>query len=215
MRRGSQRAFTLIELLVVIAIIAILAAILFPVFAQAREKARQASCVSNYKQMATSIIMYTQDYDELFPLGTVHNGTTWLGANAPNVLTTPPDLRPPATTARMVHWAAAIQPYNKNYQIYDCPSAQLWTVSSAATAYAAPRFVQTFNGLLTQYPQAGLTAPASVILLWNGHLKNGMNGFTDSMPQLNCPTGTANCVYQARSASACATGNGGTDRLIV
>ncbi len=66
-RRRS--AFTLIELLVVIAIIAILAAILFPVFAQAREKARQATCLSNNKQVALAIIMYTQDYDEMFPLG--------------------------------------------------------------------------------------------------------------------------------------------------
>ena len=65
---GPQTAaFTLIELLVVIAIIAILAAILFPVFAQAREKARQTSCLSNLKQMATATIMYVQDYDEQFP----------------------------------------------------------------------------------------------------------------------------------------------------
>src|SRR5262245_61436056 len=60
------RGFTLIELLVVIAIIAILAAILFPVFAQAREKARQAGCLSNIKQWATATMMYVQDYDEKF-----------------------------------------------------------------------------------------------------------------------------------------------------
>jgi prepilin-type N-terminal cleavage/methylation domain-containing protein len=65
-RRRS--AFTLIELLVVIAIIAILAAILFPVFAQAREKARQATCVSNLKQLGTACLMYAQDFDETYPM---------------------------------------------------------------------------------------------------------------------------------------------------
>src|SRR5207302_3892260 len=65
--RERREAFTLIELLVVIAIIAILAAILFPVFAQARAKARQASCTSNLKQLNLAVIMYKQDYDETFP----------------------------------------------------------------------------------------------------------------------------------------------------
>src|SRR5205809_5026895 len=69
MGRTRRRAFTLIELLVVIAIIAILAAILFPVFAQAREKARQTSCTSNCKQLVTGIMMYAQDHDEMYPRG--------------------------------------------------------------------------------------------------------------------------------------------------
>jgi len=74
-RRSSNRAgFTLIELLVVIAIIAILAAILFPVFAQARDKARQAACLSNFKQIGLAIMMYTQDYDESYPNSTFNNG---------------------------------------------------------------------------------------------------------------------------------------------
>src|SRR5436189_3665924 len=66
-RRTRRPGFTLIELLVVIAIIAILAAILFPVFAQAREKARQASCLSNVKQLGLALAMYAQDNDEMFP----------------------------------------------------------------------------------------------------------------------------------------------------
>src|SRR5579862_3576887 len=67
MHPQNRRGFTLIELLVVIAIIAILAAILFPVFAQAREKARQTTCVNNNKQWTTAAMMYVQDYDETFP----------------------------------------------------------------------------------------------------------------------------------------------------
>src|SRR5438132_9355149 len=74
----TQRAFTLIELLVVIAIIAILAAILFPVFAQARASARAISCVSNTRQTATAVLMYAQDYDETLPR-TDNNGSNVYG----------------------------------------------------------------------------------------------------------------------------------------
>src|SRR3569623_939949 len=70
----TKRGFTLIELLVVIAIIAILAAILFPVFAQAREKARQISCLNNQKQIGLAFVMYEQDYDGLFPASTFFSG---------------------------------------------------------------------------------------------------------------------------------------------
>ncbi len=100
-------AFTLIELLVVIAIIAILAAILFPVFARARENARRASCQSNFKQIGLGIIQYTQDYDEHFPLSAVTQGLTANQATPTGVI---------------VGWADAIQPYLKSLQIYQCPS---------------------------------------------------------------------------------------------
>src|SRR6478609_3278648 len=75
--RYRMRGFTLIELLVVIAIIAVLAAILFPVFAQARDKARQTSCLSNEKQLGMASMQYVQDYDEQFPLSEVRYSYSW------------------------------------------------------------------------------------------------------------------------------------------
>jgi len=94
------KGFTLIELLVVIAIIAILAAILFPVFAQAREKARQSTCLSNNKQIGLAVMMYTDDYDEIYPIRM---------NSFPNM--------PTYACVPM-----ALRPYTKNDKIWKCPS---------------------------------------------------------------------------------------------
>jgi len=104
MKRGG---FTLIELLVVIAIIAILAAILFPVFARAREKARQTSCLSNVKQTILALMMYAQDYDERNTEALYRwDGTGTCGVD-------------------QVPWRTAVRPYMKNDQIRECPSSNL------------------------------------------------------------------------------------------
>ena len=103
------RGFTLIELLVVIAIIAILAAILFPVFAQAREKARQTACLSNMKQLTLGMIMYAQDYDETFP--TWKWDQCWRDGNLPTCVNNGGGL-----------WHNAIFPYVKSAGVFSCPS---------------------------------------------------------------------------------------------
>src|SRR3982751_5344949 len=100
--RRTRHGFTLIELLVVIAIIAILAAILFPVFAQAREKARQTACLSNTKQLGLAVAQYVQDYDEMLPMGAW--GTTVNGVSVGS------------------RWYRDIYPYVKNLGVYVCPS---------------------------------------------------------------------------------------------
>ncbi|MEN6546373.1 MAG: DUF1559 domain-containing protein [Armatimonadia bacterium] len=109
----KQRGFTLIELLVVIAIIAILAAILFPVFAKAREKARQSSCMSNMKQLGIGLLAYAQDYDETF----CKMGSTglWPDSTLGNFAFD--------GTNHYHDWAVVILPYIKNTQVFVCPSA--------------------------------------------------------------------------------------------
>ncbi len=131
--RLRAKGFTLIELLVVIAIIAILAAILFPVFARAREKARQASCLSNVKQFALAILMYTQDYDETLPMGSC------LCADGVRTI------------------ADLAQPYVKNRNIIYCPTDKVGQVDVAGlmTMFgipmapgAIPRLSYTVNPIL-------------------------------------------------------------------
>jgi prepilin-type N-terminal cleavage/methylation domain-containing protein/prepilin-type processing-associated H-X9-DG protein len=120
-----RKAFTLIELLVVIAIIAILAAILFPVFARARENARRASCMSNLKQIGLGIMMYSQDYDEkLPPTYNYYNGS----GNAP-----------------LVWWEDVTQPYIKSWQLFICPS------DSVPISYGTYRPSEGPNPMLTSY----------------------------------------------------------------
>jgi prepilin-type processing-associated H-X9-DG protein/prepilin-type N-terminal cleavage/methylation domain-containing protein len=111
-RRARSTGFTLIELLVIIAIIAILAAILFPVFAQAREKARQTSCLSNQKQIGLALMQYLQDYDEQFP-------KTDTNQIIPPAVGSPD----PAVNFAFPGWISnALVPYAKSQDIYRCPS---------------------------------------------------------------------------------------------
>lgn len=115
MIHSTRRAFTLVELLVVIAIIGILAAILFPVFARARENARRASCQSNLRQIGLGLLQYSQDYDE-FLIADWHGNNSTTGPGP----TQPPSAAPPNVSYK---WQDAAFPYVKSEQVFNCPSA--------------------------------------------------------------------------------------------
>ncbi len=133
------KGFTLIELLVVIAIIAILAAILFPVFAQVRESARATSCASNMKQLSLGVMMYTQDYDETLPMAVNYAAA----ATAPD---------------RM--WMATVQPYVKNTGIFLCPSSR--SNSRFEPDWAGRGWLPIGYNARAAFDPAGVEGPASV-----------------------------------------------------
>jgi len=163
--RTTRKGFTLIELLVVIAIIAILAAILFPVFAKAREKARQSSCANNMKQLALGSAMYVQDFDEKFPSG--NTGGLFGASNVTN-----PD-----------GWAAQIFPEIRSTGVYKCPddsttgTAPLVPISYAYNSnvtggVALAQFISTTSTVLL-FEVSGITGDPTNATSFAGASGNG------------------------------------------
>ena len=158
----KSEAFTLIELLVVIAIIAILAAILFPVFASARDKARQASCLSNTKQIGTGLMLYVQDYDEVLPQGAIGG------------LASPPPIPN--------RWNKLIYPYIKNVNVYSCPSVRV------ESSFAAQPFVPVIDS--TGYPNSCGGYGANYNIMVNSPITSNPPPSSKSLSEIKDAAGT-------------------------
>ena len=172
-----RKGFTLIELLVVIAIIAILAAILFPVFAKAREKARQASCQSNLKQIGLATIQYMADYDQRLPISTnasFQEATTLgcagggvLGGWCRNGFTGTTIGKPGPTDCGYIH--TRLDPYIKNVQVWVCPSMNT-SVSLTTNSISYLSTLVTRNTIaawcLSGAPESSLLKSPAEVPLW-------------------------------------------------
>ncbi|RYG25906.1 prepilin-type N-terminal cleavage/methylation domain-containing protein [bacterium] len=187
----QKRAFTLIELLVVIAIIAILAAILFPVFAQAKEAAKKTSTLSNYKQLGTASAIYTADSDDMFPLAWSWDGTNWRF----NFTTSVPngwrqdgvrDVEPRKSQDGL-HWANSMTPYIKNDQMYaqvGLPIDNNW--------YTGPQNFKptnvglSMNGLLHAWSATAIELPSKVPAFSGMIGKHNVVGRALTNPSMDC-----------------------------
>jgi prepilin-type N-terminal cleavage/methylation domain-containing protein/prepilin-type processing-associated H-X9-DG protein len=184
-----RRGFTLIELLVVIAIIAILAAILFPVFAKAREKARQASCLSNSKQQALAVLQYNSDYDQTYAMSSYYSPTTGVWFTV----------------------FSELEPYAKNEGIYQCPSGvvpyktPLDNVAAAFGMTHSPAGLEVaymFNftlfedgnatGLVAPIKDSEIEYPAETSAMYDGYL---VQSASFNSPVLGRHNDNANCAF--------------------
>ena len=171
--KRHRNGFTLIELLVVIAIIAILAAILFPVFAKAREAARATTCKSNLKQIGLAANMYKQDYDETLPFSVNgQNSFTWTGTGT-------------------TYWAYFYLPYTKNQQIWACPSAK--DASCKYNSYGLSGFLDG-SATTPGIADAAVSDPSGTVFAHdsfesrmddNGDMLKISSGFTENLKQSN------------------------------
>ena len=220
-----RRAFTLIELLVVIAIIAILAAILFPVFAQAKLAAKKTAGLSQAKQTGTAILLYTGDTDDAFPCGEVPNLQSAAVAYRTGDFTPQnpvgwfnPTSAPTAIDEYRLVWNNAVQPYAKNYDLMNAPGTEVKTLNTGIYATTTPQLAKpvpnnlAFNGLLQYFSTTAVAAPSQLPLLWQGYGSWSNNGAAFLSPRLNC-NGTAGNVCMFNPGGVPMTGGTGNPQI--
>lgn len=202
-----KKAFTLIELLVVIAIIAILAAILFPVFAQAKEAAKKTQCLSNSKQMNLGILQYCTDNDDQFPQGEPKVFGYWnlgyAGWDFP--------CNPDQGETDCLLWGNSTYPYMKSVNLFTCPSVPTVNPYGYTSANRVPDSF-TFNGVLQFSSSTTVVSPGVTVLVWSGFLANGIKGRTWANPALQCDDSNQACVYVSNPGGDLTT-NGARDNI--
>ena len=207
-----RRAFTLIELLVVIAIIAILAAILFPVFAQAKAAAKKTQDLSQMKQVGTAVQIYASDHDDSLPLAYAVSSTGFWYTTY--LIEVPADWAPGYSAAYYAenqnHVMNSTQPYLKNGGILASNAGVTRTIAGAPYTAAGAKAHHTvnlqYNGLLNGLSSTAINRPSQLPLFSQNRGSMNIKGFATSNPNLRCPSLGA-CVYQA-SSPTCNGSNG-------
>lgn len=221
--RTAQSGFTLIELLVVIAIIALLAAVLFPVFAQAREKARQTACLSNMRQIGMAMLSYISDYDDTFPFAFGYRAST-TGWQYLSYVAVPPDWRaasaPDYIASNQLAFPNSLYSYTNSYAILSCPSApelRLDAYPGSGVSYDGANrdpvgVTYTMNGDLHAAPTWLIDQPGKLPMVWEGNGKASVMGMTSASPVLRCIDATKPCAFVRRSDCSAAR-NGETSSI--
>lgn len=211
--------FTLIELLVVIAIIAILAAILFPVFAQAKLAAKKTQAISNLKNLGTACQIYLTDNDDLYPLATIPVPS--LGATATTAnrfVPTPASIAAGQTQDKIDATNSfvfnAMFPYTKNWGINHDPASNRFDggtysmLNGGKPPLDSPDHTYLYNGLLQSYSSTAVGSISDLIVFWPGTGKRSLIGGSYASPWLNCPDPTTGCRYVPGYAGCSVTRNG-------
>lgn len=195
--KDLRRGFTLIELLVVIAIIAILAAILFPVFAQAKEAAKKTTAVSNAKQLGTGFNIYLTDSDDSFPLAFSRRDDGSYRATTDHPV--PAGSVDGWTSAAAIDaanqaWANSIHPYLNSYNLAELPGKRQVMYSGEVILGQKTYNGFTYNGLLHGYASSGITSTAITVVAWPGLGDANVANRESVNPTLNCG-GKTDCRY--------------------